>query len=584
MKHLIKSDQIKLIRNDCNKGFIHSCNSGASLATGEYLIFLNNDTEVLNAWLDSLIAPFIIHDNVGLVGSQIIYPDGRLQEAGGVILSDGSGLNYGRLSDPNKPEYNFLREVDYCSGCSIAIKKSLFDSIGGFDTLFIPAYYEDTDIAFTVRKMGYKVLYQPASKVIHHEGITSGTDLKKGVKKFQNTNKIKFYNKWETQLKSHNILPDNYSLAKCKYYKDTILFIDACTPTPDKDSGSVDAFFHQYIFTKLNFKVTFIPDNLIFLDGYTQVLQQLGIECLYKPHITSIENFLKTRGAEFKYVVLSRVGIAVKHINAIKKYCPNSILIFNLVDIHYIREARQARTLNSIELLHKAKKTKATELSIMKRSDVNIIISESEVKHLSKIDPELKLFNLPLILDMHQRTNNFENRKNIMFIGGFQHSPNVDAVLYFSREIWPLVKTRLVDAHFIIIGSEMPNEIINLHNQNGILSIGYIEDLSPFFNSCKFSIAPLRYGAGQKGKLARSGSYGLPSVATSIAVEGMGLKHEKHILIADKPDDFANSIERLYHDSILWEKLSKNIYDYTNSEYSITKGISRISNLIHALN
>jgi len=220
----------------------------------------------------------------------------------------------------------------------------------------------------------------------------------------------------------------------------------------------------------------------------------------------------------------------------------------------------------------------------MKRSDVNIIISESEVKHLSKIDPELKLFNLPLILDMHQRTNNFENRKNIMFIGGFQHSPNVDAVLYFSREIWPLVKTRLVDAHFIIIGSEMPNEIINLHNQNGILSIGYIEDLSPFFNSCKFSIAPLRYGAGQKGKLARSGSYGLPSVATSIAVEGMGLKHEKHILIADKPDDFANSIERLYHDSILWEKLSKNIYDYTNSEYSITKGISRISNLIHALN
>ena len=530
-------------------------------------------------WLDCLIAPFIIHDNIGLVGSQLIYPNGQLQEAGGIIWSDGSGLNYGRMDDPQKPEYNYLRDVDYCSGCSIAIKKALFDTIGGFDTRFVPAYYEDTDLAFTVREMGYRVVYQPASKLIHHEGITSGTDINSGIKAYQEINKINFVNKWSRQLSLHRKPGDTPDLAKERIVIGSILFIDAVTPTPDMDSGSVDAFFYLYILSKLNYKITFIPDNIQFNQGYTQALQQIGIECIYKPYIKSIEEYISAHSNKFDYIFISRVNIAIKYIDFIKVYCPQAKIIFNTVDIHYIRQARQAWISKSLNLLHIAKKTKKAELKLLRESDISIVISSSEINHLKKIDPELNLFHIPLMLDMHQSKTGFANRKDIIFLGGFEHEPNVDAVIYFVQDIWPIVKEKLPDINFIIIGSKMPKKIQQLHNINGIIITGYVKILSTYFDSCKISIAPLRYGAGQKGKLARSGSYGVPAVVTPLAAEGMNLEHNKHVLIAKSPESFAENIIKLYLDKTLWEKLSINIYEYTKKQFSLEMGKNRLINL-----
>ena len=128
------------IRNDANRGFIDACNRGASIANGHYLLFLNNDTEVQPGWLDELVGTFELFPEAGLVGSRLVYPDGRLQEAGGIIWNDASGCNYGRGDDPKKPEYNYLREVGYVSGASIMVRKSLFDELGGVDTYFAPAY------------------------------------------------------------------------------------------------------------------------------------------------------------------------------------------------------------------------------------------------------------------------------------------------------------------------------------------------------------------------------------------------------------------------------------------------------------
>ena len=189
---LSKIKNIRLLSNDVNQGFIRTCNSGTSVAKGEYLYFLNNDTEVTSGWLDSLVQTFDDFSNVGLVGSKLIYPDGRLQEAGGIIWSDGSAWNFGHSDNPNLPIYNYAREVDYCSGASIMVPKRIFIELGGFDEYFLPAYCEDSDLAIKVRNFGYKVIYQPASIVIHHEGITSGTDISSGVKSYQieNTKKI----------------------------------------------------------------------------------------------------------------------------------------------------------------------------------------------------------------------------------------------------------------------------------------------------------------------------------------------------------------------------------------------------------
>jgi GT2 family glycosyltransferase len=191
---------IRYIRNEVNRGFLHSCNRAAAEARGQHLLFLNNDTEVQAGWLDHMLALFDADERTGLVGAKLLFPNGRLQEAGGVIWRDATGYNYGRYDDPGKPEYNYVREVDYCSGACILIETALFRQLGGFDVHYAPAYYEDTDLAFRVRQADKKVLYQPLAVVVHHEGVSHGTDTRCGTKAYQVANRAKFRERWRKEL------------------------------------------------------------------------------------------------------------------------------------------------------------------------------------------------------------------------------------------------------------------------------------------------------------------------------------------------------------------------------------------------
>ena len=580
-KSILESmNNIKIIRNESNKGFIISCNEGAKSSEGNCLLFLNNDTIVTDDWLRALL-DLMKNDGVGAVGAKLVYPNGTLQEAGGIVWNDAFGWNYGRGDNPEKPEYNFVREVDYCSGAVLLVRKDLFEKIGGFDERFRPAYYEDTDLCFSIRNWGYRVLYQPESVVIHYEGKTSGTEINSGAKGYQLVNRPKFLEKWNDVLtKAHfENGSRNLFLARSRKPGKNILVIDRYVPTPDRDAGSYRMHNLLKIMVDLGHNVTFIGDNLAKFEYYTKTLQQLGVEVIYEPFIGSIEGYLRENGKFFDIVILSRAHIAIKHFHAARRLCNKAKIIFDTVDLQFLREQRRAAIENNKMVLKEAKKLKKLELTMAALSDVTLVVSPIEKDILRKENPSLRVEMISLIHEVKEIRNPFSARKDIMFLGGFEHTPNVDAVKWFVQEIFPYVKKNIPDLKFYVVGNEPTQEIKSLASEDIIIT-GYVESVAPYFENCRVSISPLRYGAGVKGKINQSMSYGLPVVTTSIGAEGIGLIDGTNALIADDPEKFADKILSLYNNIELWNEISRNSIDNIKKNFSYEASKERIQCLI----
>ena len=561
-------ENIKIIKNDENRGFVDSCNIGAKVSKAKYLLFLNNDTIVTENWLEPL-KNAIEKDNVGAVGAKLVYPDGKLQEAGGIIWNDASGWNYGRYDDPDKPEYNFVREVDYCSGAALLVRRDLFEKFGGFDERFKPGYYEDTDLCFSIRSSGYKVLYQPESVVIHFEGITGGTDITSGVKKYQEINKEKFFKKWFDILEKEQYEPDstNLFLARDRRKGKNILVIDHYVPTFDRDSGSYRMHNLLKILTELGHKVTFIGDNLARFESYTSILQRHGVEVVYAPYIKSIEEYLTKNGRFFDIVILSRAHIATNHISSVKKYCDKAKLVFDTVDLQFLRESRRAKIENNEIVLKEADKLKKLEFQLARMSDITFVVSPVEKEIMLKEDPSLRIEVISNIHEIKQLEKGFSERRDIMFLGGFAHIANVDAVKWFVKEIYPLIKEKIPDVKFYVVGNEPPKDVKSLSSDD-IIVTGYVKDLTPYFENCRVFVSPLRYGAGVKGKINHSMSHGLPVVTTFIGAEGIGLVEGVDTLIADAPREFAEKVIELYENEELWNTLSRSSIENVRKNYS----------------
>ncbi len=549
---------VRLIRNDRNLGFIHSCNRGASIATGDFLVFLNNDTQVQSGWLDALIWTFNHKPNPGLVGSRLIYPDGRQQEAGGIVFRDGSAWNYGHLDDPFRPAYSYLREPDYVSGAALAIPRDLFDLMGGFDPTYAPGYYEDTDLAFRVRAAGYRIYYQPLSRVLHFEGVSAGRDetSPRGMKRFQAVNREKFSQRWGKELEGHGERGKDLERQKERQIRRRAFVVDIYLPTPDRESGSLRLVNLFALLRELGFKITFAAANLEASEPYLSFLQRQGVEVLYRPYVKSIPKYLKVKGSDYDVVILSRADAAVELMDVARRNCPNARLIYDTVDLHFLREQRLATLTGDPATRRLAAYRQREELGLIAQADSTLVVSNVERDILANLAPGSDVRVLSNIHLVPGSKTPFADRRGIFFIGAFAHPPNSDAVLWFCHEILPLIIRKLPGLSISVIGGDPPAEIRALASKH-VRILGHVPDLSPFLEGCRLSVAPLRYGAGVKGKVNHSLAYGVPVVGTGVAVEGMHLEHGQSVLIADTADDFAKAVVRLYQDKKLWENLSQ---------------------------
>ena len=577
---LMQIEGIKLINNMKKADFSNSCNQATLNAKGKYLLFLHNNTQVKDGFVDFLFNTFQKRPDAGLIGSKLLFLDGHLKEAGGIIGHNVTLFQYGCDDNPELPEYCYLRNVDYCSTDCFMIAKELFEKIGGFDTQFIPKGYECIDLAFSVKEAGYAVLYQPFSVVVLLQSFISCMQVNKHLEPLRSGARKKLFNKWK-KLKTEYKSEDTNWLQKDRFAQRRALVLDVNTPRPDRDSGSIDTLQYIKMLQALNFKVVFCPHDMNHDSHYTKSLQKLGVECLYQPYIESLQHHLQKYGNYYDLVLLQRAHQTAENISDVKLMCSNAKLVFNTVDLHYLREQRQAEIEQSSLLSAQAEETKSLEIGLMKKCHATIVINEVEHFLLKEELPDIHLYTIPYIREVLSSVPSYSKRQDIVFLGGFLFEPNVDAVLYFLENTWPLIHEKLPEVRFLIIGSNMPEKIKKLASIPGVDPLGFVENLTPILNRCRLSIAPLRFGAGIKGKIGTSLTHGVPCIATPVAAEGMGVRHKVNIMVGEDPQSFANSLIEAYQNEKLWNSLSENGIELFEKNYSFSSGLERFSKLVN---
>jgi O-antigen biosynthesis protein len=573
---------IRCHRNAENLGFLRSCNAAAGIARGRMLVLLNNDTRVLPGWLDALLDSFELFPNAGLVGSKLLYADGTLQEAGGIIWRDGSAWNYGRNDDPNRPNYTHAREVDYVSGASIAMPAALWTELGGFDEFFAPAYCEDADLAMRVRAHGKEVWLQPQSRVIHYEGRTSGTDATSGVKAYQEVNSRKLHLRWRDTLAAHRANGDSPYFERERGVRKRALVVDATTPTPKQDAGSVTTTLTLRLFQQLGYKPYYVPqDNFLFEPAHTPDLLRLGVECAYSPFDGPFDSYIRRYGPLMDAVLVYRLPVLEATLFELRRHAPQAPILFHAMDLHYLRLERQAELDGTEESRVAAAKMKAKELDLVARVDCTITHSTFERDLLAREVPDARVVVWPFMFEFFGTDIGFEDRRDIVFLGGYRHRPNIDAAQFFAREVLPLVRARAPDVRFIIAGANPGPELQVLESEHVVVT-GMIDDLREVFDRSKVFVCPLRFGAGTKGKISTAMSYGLPVVATSCGAEGMELVEGEEVLIADEPEALAAACLRIYRDAPLWQRLSAAGQKLVREKHSLEMGRRMLAEAIEA--
>jgi GT2 family glycosyltransferase len=539
-----------LVRAETNGGFIRNCNAAADVARGQVLVFLNNDTAVTDGWLDAMLGVLSADESVGVVGPKLLFGAGKLQEAGGIIWQDASGWNYGRTDDPDAVEYNYQREVDYVSGACLMIRSSLWRQTSGFDEHFVPAYYEDVDVCFAVRELGYRVVYQPAATVFHFEGASNGTDTSQGIKKHQLVNQRKFREKWAAVL-DRDHFPNGEQVFAARdrsRRKRTVVVVDHYVPFFDKDAGSRSVFQYLQLMVEMGFNVKFIGANFFPHQPYTDALQQMGIEVLVGEKAASgISRWLVGNAEHIHAVYLNRPHVAEQFLDDIDKMVPRPTVAFWGCDLHYLRTEREFAVTGDAKQEALAADWKTREYRIFDRVDCVYYPSDVEVAEIHAHRSDLNARVLPLyVMDQVQvPAYDAAGRAGILFVGGFGHPPNLDGISWFIEAILPLVRRAHPDVVLHIVGSNTP-ESIKAMDGEAIRVHGFVSDetLEQIYLQVRLAVIPLRFGAGVKGKVVEAIQRGVPAVTTSIGAEGLP-DAESVLAVADDEASFADEIIRV---------------------------------------
>lgn len=562
-----------IFSSNINLQFIKGNNIATQVVNSDYILFLNNDIEIQKNTVESMLKTIETEKNCYAVASKIIFPTGKLQEAGSIVWEDGSCYGYGRGDDPKKSEYNYQRDVDYGSAACLLVRKDKFFEAGCFDERYSPAYYEDSDLCMKLHEMGGRVIYDPNAEIIHHEFSSSSPEA--AIAKMIERQAI-FRKKWENNLSSHE-KPDIKNALKGRDRRKlkSILYIDDRIPSPGEGAGYPRAYFNLMAMAE-SYKITVFPkQDREKRQPWTEALQKSGIECICDD--ISFEEFSATRKDFYDLIIVSRPHNFEQTSEVIKKYYPTAKIIYDAEALFYVRERIKLKLRDGKEdqnFLDSVNK----ELSLFDSVDAIMLVSKKEIKSLKNerkkfgFSEPKNLYVIDHAMNINPSHVKFEDRKNIVFVGAFHgnDSPNEDSLIYFIDEIFPLV-TQHVKTKLMIAGINPPKSILDRQNEY-VEVLGFVKDLQPLYESARAFVIPHRFAGGIAWKFGEALSHGVPVVCTRLIANQFSFSSKNSpVLIGKNEADFAEKLINLITKKDLWETKQNEGYDFIRKTHNPEK-------------
>lgn len=507
--------------------------------------------------------------NVGMVVPLEIQVEGKIYAAYALMQREGVIYPAADSAPADHPYHGYRRQVDATTSCLMTIRLAALQNVDlSFLNDYQTAIYQLAELIWQLKTQDYPTIYESALQ------YTQEAEVKIIAEDAYHLDCQNFYQRWQEKLPVYPAVYNHFEMLLNPEQAPTVLIIEPTLPAYDQDSGSLRLFTLLKMWRELGYRLTFFPDNLDSQFKYRHALEALGIEVFHYP----LHDALAYR--RFDYALVCRVDMGQRYINHLRLTSPRTHILYDTVDVHYIREERQAAIEQSEELAAKAQRTKRAELANCIAADCTLTVTEQDSQYLRQQIPNLNCFVLPNVHSVPPlAAESFEQRQGLVFIGNYNHPPNEDAVYYFIDNVLPKIREKIPDIKFYVVGSHLKEDMQQLASEQ-VEIVGWVEEVPPEFAKRRVFVSYLRYGGGMKGKIGQALALGLPTVNTTISAEGIGLVDGETALIADDPDSFADAVYRLYTDETLWQKIATRGHQFIADQYGEEAIRSRLKQLL----
>jgi len=550
---LDRLDGVRILRRRENLGFTPASNEAARMATADYILLLSSDAEILPGSLESALRTLEGADDIGAVGAKLVSPDGRLQEAGGIVFRDGTCRGYGYGDAPRLPEYMYVRDVDYCSAAFLLTRREPFLRMDGFDDACKPAC-EDVDYCVRLWKSGKRVVFDPGAVVVQ----------------FDFTGPKLLAQRHADWIAHKHASGDSLLEARsASRPHQRILVLDDRVPHFRDGAGFPRTVELIRTLIEIGYFVTFYPVTIP-IEDWSSVYDDIPptVEVMTEWGLTRLHDFIKERDGYYDQIVVSRphnMKTFRSHFWVGGSWLTSARVIYDAEAVVSFREAEQRRLYGSHVTEAEVARLLSDEMSLAQ--GVHAVLSVTDRERDCFVSSGIgTAWTVGHIVPVNPTPGTFAERAGFLFVGAMGGIPNRDAVLWFGREIWPKLRSAVDgEASFSVVGGHAPSELRTLP---GVDVLGQVADLAPLYNRSRIFVAPSRLAAGIPIKVQTAAAYGLPVVCTSILAQELGWQNDVELLVADDPEEFVRCCVRLYSDEDLWQRLRKHALDRVARECS----------------